>query len=45
MTTQALTLTSAELDTLRFALGIIDADDFESAADRANFLSVLNKVG
>lgn len=40
-----LALTAAEADTLRFILGVIASDDFESDADAANYETLCAKVG
>lgn len=39
-----LTLTPAEVDTLRFILGVVMTDDFESTDDRAAYLSLVEKI-
>lgn len=39
-----LTLTSTEADTLRFILGVVVTEDFEDAADRAAYLSLVEKI-
>ena len=40
-----ITLTDAELDTLRFILGVVITEDFEDEAATASFLSLCEKVG
>lgn len=40
----ALELTTSQVDTLRFLLGIMDGDEFEHEADRANFLAICAQV-
>lgn len=40
-----LTLADSELDTLRFILGVVMTDDFESEDDRDAYLSICEKIG
>ena len=40
-----LTVTPAEFDLLRFVLGVVVTEDFESEADRVAYLSLCDKVG